>query len=441
VDIGLARVSSIDQDPQLQINALERAGAWPIYVEHVSGVSTRRPVRDEVLRTAKAGDTITVWKLDRIGRSMTEVVGTIEDLTRRGIRFRCLTQNIDTADTSATGKMQLQLLAMFAEFERTLLLERTAAGRQRRLDEGKHPGGVALFGFEADHETIVGAEAELIREAARRILDDHEPMNQIVGDWNRRGLRTRSGSRWTVKTLRRVLANERVVPIVGQDTYRDLARLFGQPDRQRLGRPAERLLSGILSCSRCEQPLYATHVQQRNGTHRLVYACKKGTSSGGRFTGCGSMVISLARADAWAEEAFVAAVMSDDFAQALNRRQAELLAGEVTAQELDDWRQEMAELEQVMPTRFAPPDAKRRHAELRRMVDQATARLLAQPDLQALVDLPRSEEQLRARWSSWSTAERRAWLRRLVTTIVVHPAATRSRASDVESRLDPVWKL
>ena len=440
MDIGLARVSSIDQDPQLQINALERAGAWPIYVEHISGVSTRRPVRDEVLRTAKAGDTITVWKLDRIGRSMTEVVGTIEDLTRRGIRFRCLTQNIDTADTSATGKMQLQLLAMFAEFERTLLLERTAAGRQRRLDEGKHPGGVALYGFAADHETVIEAEAEPVREAARRILDG-EPMNRIIKDWNKRGLRTRSGSQWTVKTLRRVLANERVIPILGRETYDKLARLFGQPDRQRLGRPAERLLSGILSCSRCGQPLYATHVQQRNGSHRLVYACKKGTSSGGRFTGCGSMVISLARADAWAEEMFVAAVVSDDFAQALDRRQAELLAEEVTAQELDEWRQEMAELEQAMPTRYAPPNARERHAELRRMVDQATTRLLAAPDLRAMADLPRSEDQLRDRWAAWSTAERRTWLRRLVETIVVHPATTRSKASDVESRMDPRWRI
>jgi DNA invertase Pin-like site-specific DNA recombinase len=437
MDVGLARVSSLDQDPQIQINDLERAGCWPIYQEKVSGVAEKRPVQDQVLAQLKRGDTLTVWKLDRLGRSMTEVVGIIEDLVKDGIRFRCLTQPVDT--TSAMGKMQLQLLAMFAEFERTLLLERTAAGRARRQAEGKHPGGPALFGFEADHETTIEAEAELLHEAARRILDG-EPMNQVVDDWNGRGLRTRSGTRWTVKTLRRVLGNGRVVPVLGQDTYQKLARLFGQPDRQRLGRPAEHLLSGILSCSRCEQPLYLVRTQQRDGSKRLVYACRK-AGAGGRFTGCGSMTVSQARADAWAAEMFAAAIVSPEFAQVLSRRQAELLSKNVSAAELVEWRQEAAELEQVQGTRFFTDAMERRHDELRRMVDQATAQLLAQPDLQALVNLPKSEGKLRDRWTSWSIAERRAWLRRLVETIAVKPATGRGRASDVESRLEPVWRI
>ena len=84
---------------------------------------------------------------------------------------------------------------------------------------------------------------------------------------------------------------------------------------------------------------------------------------------------------------------------------------------------------------------RRRHDDLRQMVDQATARLLAQPDLQALLDLPKSEEALRARWATWPIADRRAWLRRLVERIEVRPAMTRSRASTVEERLDPIWKL
>jgi hypothetical protein len=335
--------------------------------------------------------------------------------------------------------MQLTLLAAFAEFERSLIVERTLAGRQRRVDEGKHPGGPALFGFEADHETIIEIEAELIREGAHRTLDG-EPMNQIIDDWNTRGLRTRAGSRWQVKTLRRILGNPYVVPILGQDTYDKLARLFGQPGRQRLGRPAEHLLSGILTCSRCEQPLYLIKTQQRDGTKRKVYTCRK-TGAGGRFSGCGSMTIAAARVDAWAEEAFIAAIVSTEFSEALSRRQAELLAGEVTAAELDEWRQEMADIETVLPTRFGTPDLKRRHDELRRMVDQATVQLLAQPDLQALVDLPRSETQLRERWASWSIAERRTWLRRLVERIEVKPATSRSRASSVEDRLDPRWKL
>ena len=437
MDIGYARVSSLDQDPQLQINSLERAGCWPIVQEKMSGVAKVRPVRDEVLRMAKLSDTITVWKLDRWGRSVADLREVIDGLDKRGVRFRVLTQPIDTS--SAFGKMQLTLLATFAEFERSLIVERTMAGRQRRKEEGLHPGGPALWGFEADHVTVIESEARLLREGAERVLAG-EPVNRIVDHWNVRGLRTRSGSRWQVKTLRRILGNPWAVSILGEDTHRDLARLFGQPGRQRVGRPAEHLLSGILSCSRCDQPLYLVRTQQRDGSKRPVYACRK-AGSGGRFTGCGSMTVSQARADAWAEELFMAAIVSDDFAQALDRRQAELLAGEVTAAELDDWRRELEELEAILPTRFASRAHRKRHDDLRRMVEQATAWLLAKPELQALVDLPRSEEALRARWSSWSMAERRTWLRRLVERVIVHPATTRSRASTVEERLDPIWRI
>jgi hypothetical protein len=400
-------------------------------------VATKRPVRDQVLDQVKAGDTVTVWKLDRWGRSAADLLTVIDGLDKRSVRFRCLTQPVDTR--SAFGKMQLTLLAAFAEFERSLIVERTLAGRQRRKDEGLHPGGPALLGFKKDHETIIEHEAELLRYVAGYALEN-APMNQIVDVLNWRGFRTRAGSLWTVKTLRRTLSNPYVIPILGQETYDKLARLFGQPERQRLGRPAEHLMSGILSCSRCQQPLYLVQTRQRDGTKRKVYACRK-AGSGGRFTGCGSMIIAASRVDAWAEEAFIAAIVSPAFSEALERRQAELLAGEVTAAELDEWRAEIDDLEQVMPTRFAPPNAKQRHDELRRMVDQATAQLLAQPDLQELRSLPRTETKLRARWSSWTTAERRAWLRRLVHRIEVKPATDRGRASIVEDRLDPIWKL
>ena len=179
----------------------------------------------------------------------------------------------------------------------------------------------------------------------------------------------------------------------------------------------------------------------RNRSPQRVYRCKPGTGSGGRFGGCGSTQVSEARADAHAEEMFIGAIVSPKFAQALDRRQAELAGDVATVQELDDWREEIQELELVQPTRWYDEEKRNRHAQLRRMVDQATTRLMAQPDLQALVDLPRSEEQLRARWSSWSISTRRSWLRRLVEKIDVMPATIKGRGSDVESRLEPIWKL
>src|SRR4029450_2289398 len=101
MDVGLARFSTRDQNPQLQITALEQAGCTAIYQEQVSGVSATRPVRDQVLAALQSGDTLTVWKLDRLGPSVSELLAIIKDLERRGIRFRCLTQPIDTS--SPTG--------------------------------------------------------------------------------------------------------------------------------------------------------------------------------------------------------------------------------------------------------------------------------------------------------------------------------------------------
>jgi DNA invertase Pin-like site-specific DNA recombinase len=460
VQVGYARVSAIHQDLDLQLDALERAGVHPsnIHAEKKSGAAGKdRPVRDELLRQLEPGDVLAVWKIDRLGRSLAELLDIIKNLEARRITFRCVTQPVDTS-TSA-GKLFLQLLAAFAEFEREMILERTAAGHARRQAKGLPHGRPRMFGTVGMGPTAVDpakaeAEAELLGEAARRVLDG-EPLSRIVEDWNDRGIATVKGGSWGVSSLRRVLKHPQTETIVGAATFRQLARVFDNRgnQRQKLGAPTEHLLSGILVCGRpdCGQPLYWTWKQARNGTREEYYRCKPGRGSGNRFHGCGSTGIAMARANVWAEEAFVAAVTSDDFVQALNRRQAELLAGDMTTDRLDDMRADIAELEQVLPTRYAPPDAAERLARLQRQVREATARLLAQPELQAMIDLPKSEAALRALWAtevdgtpapgSWSIGERRTWLRRVFSSITVKPATTPGRGSVVEDRLVPQWKV
>jgi DNA invertase Pin-like site-specific DNA recombinase len=443
VDVGLARVSTRDQNPTLQIAALEQAGCDTIYEEKVSGVADKRPVRDEVLTQLQPGDTLTVWKLDRLGRSLVELLSIIEGLDARGVRFRCLTQPIDTS--SAAGRLFLTLLAAFAEFERELMRERVLAGKDRMRAEGRHTGGPPLFGFEADHETINEAEAEFLRLVTKMILDKGLNLSQVIerinADPDGHPRPRRRGS-WYVTSLRRVLTNPRTQGVLG-DRYDDLQRILQAPDRQRQGRPADHLLSGILRCGRdgCGQPLYAATKGGKTGVPQMVYRCKKAAGSGGRFNGCGSTTISAARADAWAAEAFVAAVASDAFADALGRRQAELLVGEATASQLDDWRAEAAELGTVLGTRFGTEAMRQRRDDLQRMVREATTRLMAQPELQQLVELPKAEAALRAAWAGWTMAERRAWLRRVLDHIAVLPADAHHRGADTEARLDPQWKV
>jgi DNA invertase Pin-like site-specific DNA recombinase len=432
-DVGLARVSTLDQDPQLQLDALEQAGCWPIYQEHVSGVSTKRPVRDQALAQLTAGDTLTIWKLDRLGRSASELLAIIEDLDQRKIRFRCLTQSIDTS--SATGRLQLQLLAAFSEFERAMIRERTVAGKQARIHRGLHPGGARMYGWTADHTAVVEQEAAVLREVAQDLIDG-QPFARVVDKLNEQGVPPVKADRWRVNTVQNILTNPRVIPILGQEQYDTLAQLLAP--KRRPGRTASEanLLSGVLTCGRdgCGQPMYAA---TSNG--KRVYRCHR--LGGGRFSGCGRSTVSLARADDWAREAFISSIVGEEFTTALNQRQAELLAGETTVEELDAWRTEVQELEQVQGTRFFTAEMTRRHDDLQRMVRQATAALVQRPDLQQLQDLPRSEGKLIERWEGWTVTQRRAWLKRLFAFVEVMPATERGRASDVEARMRPVFRL
>jgi DNA invertase Pin-like site-specific DNA recombinase len=435
-DWGYARVSTVDQNLGLQLDALARAGCDHVFEERVSGVAKKRPVRDQVLAQVLPGDRITVWALDRWGRSTSEVLSIIQDLDQRGVSFRCLTQPVDTS--TPMGKMFIGFLAVMAEFERSLLQERVRAGKARMKEEGRHPGGRALFGFEHDHVTVNQDQAQLLREARDQILNHGQTLSSVVDGWNARGLAPGNAARWRVTHLRRILLNPRVIPVVGQDAHDRLQRLFTDQERRKGGRPAEYLLSGILTCTRCTRPLYGVWRTRRNGSREEYYRCEAGKGSGGRFTGCGRTSIAMSRADAWIEDAFITVVVGEDFARALDRRRAELLQGEATAQELDDYRAEIIELEQVLPTRFGTDEMRQRHDQLQKLVKKATAQLMARPDLQAMMDLPRSEKELRRAWEGWSTGQRRTWIKRLITRIDVKAAV---KGSAVEERLVPIFRF
>src|SRR6185295_6724662 len=94
--LGYARVSTTDQQPQLQVDALERAGCYRVFTETASGAGTDRPTLAQLLDQLRPGDTLVVWKLDRLGRSLRHLVDTVTGLAERGIRFRSLQESIDT---------------------------------------------------------------------------------------------------------------------------------------------------------------------------------------------------------------------------------------------------------------------------------------------------------------------------------------------------------
>jgi DNA invertase Pin-like site-specific DNA recombinase len=141
--LGYLRVSTGKQDEQLQHDALDAAGVLKRnrYVDHgISGTKVSRPGLDDLLADAQPGDTIVVYKLDRIGRSAAHVMTLLTDLTGRGIHVRSIGDGLDT--TTTTGKAMLGMLAVFAEMERAFIQERTLAGvaAKRALGPG-HVGG------------------------------------------------------------------------------------------------------------------------------------------------------------------------------------------------------------------------------------------------------------------------------------------------------------
>ncbi len=137
--IGYARVSTTDQDPQLQLDALNEAGAARIFTDHgISGSTASRPQLDACLDHLREGAVLTVWKLDRLGRNTQHVLTVIDDLTSRGIGFRSLTEGLHTE--GPMGKAMLTIMAAFAQLERDTMIERTRAGLAAAATNGRHGG-------------------------------------------------------------------------------------------------------------------------------------------------------------------------------------------------------------------------------------------------------------------------------------------------------------
>jgi DNA invertase Pin-like site-specific DNA recombinase len=138
--IGYARVSTQDQTPDLQMDALQAAGCERIFIEQASGAQRERPQLRAALDHARAGvgDVLVVWRLDRLARSLGQLIETIEGLERREIGFRSLTESIDT--TTAGGRLVFHLFGAMAEFERGLIRERTKAGLAAARARGRVGG-------------------------------------------------------------------------------------------------------------------------------------------------------------------------------------------------------------------------------------------------------------------------------------------------------------
>ena len=135
--IGYARVSTKDQNLDLQLAELEKAGCEKVYSEHKSGVKARLELA-EAIKYLRKGDILVVYKFDRLGRSLSDLLSIISELHEKGVEIMSLKDNIDTS--SVSGKLMMHIFASLAEFERDLIVERTQAGRKAAMAKGKKMG-------------------------------------------------------------------------------------------------------------------------------------------------------------------------------------------------------------------------------------------------------------------------------------------------------------
>ncbi|MBM7848706.1 DNA invertase Pin-like site-specific DNA recombinase [Arthrobacter roseus] len=163
--IGYARVSTQDQNLDLQLEALKKAGCDRIYQDTISGTKSRRPGINQALENLREGDTLVVWKLDRLGRSVKDLLDFAGGLSERGIGFVSLTDAIDT--TTASGRFFFNVMASLAQMERELMVERTQAGLQAAREQGRVGGRKRVM-----------TEAKI--RSARKLLKQGTPPREVA---------------------------------------------------------------------------------------------------------------------------------------------------------------------------------------------------------------------------------------------------------------------
>ena len=164
--IGYARVSTDDQNPDLQLTALKRAGCERVFCDRgISGAKMARPQLEAAIRATRGGGTLVVWRLDRLGRSLSGLVELIDGFKKSGTDLRSLTESIDTS--SSSGNLFFHIMAALSEFERALISERTKAGLQATRERGVTLGRPRLL-----------SEAQILK-AAREVATKNMSLKSV----------------------------------------------------------------------------------------------------------------------------------------------------------------------------------------------------------------------------------------------------------------------
>jgi site-specific DNA recombinase len=296
------------QETKLRAFVASQPGDWQIvavYSDDASGASTDRPELQKALRAARAGlfDTLLVYRVDRFSRSLRDLTTLLDDLDEVEVVFRSATEPFDTS--TPVGRMLVQMLGVFAEFERETIIDRVINGMERKAAKGLWTGGARPFGYRVDRDADRLVPDPVEAGTVKRIFDlytrDRRGTKAIAGILNEDGLRTRAGKPWSPHTVEIIVTNR---IYLGEKRFRDMAvpdahpaiidpeqfelaqQILGKRSAQigqRAANPSEYMLTGLIRCPQCGRGYVGTAAHGRSASYRY-YTCwsrvRYGTKAG-----------------------------------------------------------------------------------------------------------------------------------------------------------------
>ena len=267
-----------------------------VYRDSATGTNLNRPELQRMISDAKAGafDLLLVFRVDRLSRRVAELSLLASELKSYGVDLKSATEPIDTS--TPAGMMIFQTLGVFAEFEQKSIVERTKAGMLKKAKSGSWPGGRVPLGYRLEESqglVIEEPEAQIIRRIFELYVQGNEGSSAIAHELNRSGFRTRRGKKFSRKTVLDILRNPFYVgrfrwqkqefesdhePIVSDEIFEAAQQILqkrsGESAGKRWKNQSERILTGLMRCSRCNSAMFGVSANVR-GNKVTYYACRK----------------------------------------------------------------------------------------------------------------------------------------------------------------------
>lgn len=264
------------------------------FTDDAPGATTERPGLQQALRAARAGrfDVLLVYRVDRFSRRLSDLLGLLNELEEAGVAFASATEPFDTS--TSIGRMLVQLLGVFAEFERETIIDRVTKGMAMKASKGKWPGGSRPYGYYVDRDTHklipYPTEAPHLREIFRLFTEQRLGTRAIADELNRRGVTNRTGKPWSGHTINRIIANPAYTgdivygdvyvedahePLISREVWRKacaIAASRADAHTQRAMSDTDYHLTGLITCPVCGHKYIGTAATGRNRVYRY-YTC------------------------------------------------------------------------------------------------------------------------------------------------------------------------